>query len=1217
MIGKRLSHFRILEKIGEGGMGVVYKALDEKLGRNVALKVLQPEAVGDEDRRLRFMREARAAAAVTHPHIATIHEIDNVGDQIFIAMELVEGKTLDRHLVGRPADHRGGLKIAIEIAEALARSHGAGVVHRDLKPQNIIVGSDGHSKVLDFGLAKLLDTATGADSEQAAGMQTVSAEMTREGKVLGTATYMSPEQARGLAVDARSDVFSFGVVLYEMFTGRLPFNGPTVTDTLSAILRDTPTPPSQQNTEVPRELERIIDKCLEKDPKDRYQHADDIVVDLRRLRRETDSVPISRMTDSGPVAAAPATRPVWRRPAAMFGGLALVVVVVVALVAVMLTGGVTSPARADVTGLAVLPFQNLKDVEDTQRIGQILQELIITDLSGLGSVTVYSSQRLKDIRKQLGEGADATSDGEMATQVARRAGANRMLTGSLSQLDSRWILTSQLIDVADGAVVRSERIDGADLYSMVDELSVRLRASLGVDAAAASVSIKDKTTDSMEAYEHYLAGLDELNDGRFTRAVENFEKAVEIDPKFGQAFYKLAIARWWANDGFVSADKDKGARTLEQALEDDVKLSERDRRLAEAFLPLLRHDYVEAVPGFEKLVLEYPDEKEAWYGLGEARWHSPGGSADLASIEPFVKTLELDPSFHLAYSHMKTTYARLEMHDQAIAQLRELIEDNPTEASWYVEWVGWLARKGDSIAVEGAIDESFDHISDPVDRRRVLTEAGRRFESLIEREAYYRRALDIPIEEGKPDTLTSLGWLLNQRGEMREAERAFSQALAIDPGHIGGLQGVFGVLKTESRLDEAILKARALTVQLPDMDLPFLLWIDAAISKGDEDETFRAIEAALGDSPDGNRKKWVWRNVAQYYLEIGYVTKAKQFAEMAYEASPDESDADLMTLLGRIAVENRDHEVARAYFEKANDTIGALYGLYDLGIREKKFDDVIRISEELKKRLTGGWAATAWISSHIYAGRGAEAERLLDLELESMSSTLDRQQLILVVADAYGSSGDLTRAQRLLEREAGLHADAERWWQQLTRAGVATRLGRYDEAAELLAATAGGNGWVSLQASSNELMRGDPARAESMTRDLVTRGPISRFAYEILAISLAEQDRFRDALGVAEKCVAMHADRDSYSVLAWVLVAGELDMVRGRAMAEAGRAIPPRLHQLPVFLLPQPPPEHALGLARLKQGRFAEAVSLLEAAAELRPNRALIQKHLGEARRAG
>ena len=1213
MIGKQLSHFKILEKIGEGGMGVVYKALDEKLGRNVALKVLQPESVGDESRRLRFMREARAAAAVTHPHIATIHEIDEVDDQIFIAMELVEGQTLDRHLAGRPVDPRSGLKIAIEISEALAKAHAAGVVHRDLKPQNIMIGSDGHAKVLDFGLAKLLSTVALEDSGQSAQMQTVSAEMTREGKVLGTAAYMSPEQARGLVVDTRSDVFSFGVLLYEMFTARLPFKGATTTDTISAILRDAPAPPSQHNAEVPQELERIIDKCLQKDPKDRYQHADDIIVDLRLLRRETDSIPLPRATDSLPIATVPATSPVWRKGLPLLGGLALIVVVVIAVVTLMQSDGVSTPAQAGVTGLAVLPFQNLKDVEDTQRMGQILQELIITDLSGIGSVTVYSSQRLRDIRKQLGDGSATAINDDMATQVALRAGADRVLTGSLFQLDSRWILTAQLIDVTNGAVVKSERIDGDDLYSMVDDLTSRLHAGLGVDTSVAPVSIKDMTTDSMEAYEQYLAGIDQLNDGRYRRAVEFFEAAVEIDPKFGLAFYKLAIAHWWVGDAYTAADKDKGARTLEQALDDNVKLSERDRRLARAFLPILRHEYVAAVPGFEKLVVDYPDEKEAWYGLGEARWHSPGGSADLASIEPFKKTLELDPSFHLAYGHMRTTYTLLKMYDQAIADVRELIKINPAEASWYVEWVGWLARKGDAIAVENAIDVSFDRISDLADRRRVLSEAGRLFENIIERETYYRRALDIPIEEGRPETLTSLGWLLDQRGDMREAERAFSQALAIEPENTRALAGVFGVLQTERRFDEMILKARALTAQFPQLDLPFEYWIQAAISKADEDETSRAIEAALGDAADGNRKQWVWSQAAQTYLNIWDITKAREFADMALEASPDDSDAELMILLGRIAAESRDYERAREYFEKEEESTSALFGLYDLEVRQRNFDEATRIGEELSKRVYGGWGPMNWISAVIYAGQAEEAERLLELELASMPRKLERKQLILGIAEAYAASGDLARAEHLFKREAALQADAEQWWITLSRARVAMTIGRYDESADNMNSIPSSE-WTLLQVACNDLMRGDLQRAESTLRDLIASGPASHNAYKMLAVSLSEQGRFQDALPNAERSVAMHAERSSYSVLAWVLIAGELDMERGVAMAEAGRAIPPRPNAL-FFSLPSPPPEYALGLARLKQGRFVEAVSLLEEAATLKPNRKLIEDRLAEARR--
>jgi len=294
MIGRRLSHFRILDRIGEGGMGVVYRAEDEKLQRVVALKVLPPEKLADEERRLRFVREARTAAAVTHPNIAVVHEIDEAQGVVFIAMELIEGKTLRDAIGGKPMPLREALRLGVEIAEGLSAAHQAKVIHRDLKPDNVIGTPGGHVKILDFGLAKLLEERAAIDPDEASKLATVSDEMTQAGRVLGTAAYMSPEQARGLAVDARSDLFSFGIVLYEMVTGKAPFRGTTSMDTLTAILREQPVPAVQLNPEVPAELERILGKCLEKEPGERYQDARDLVVDLRRLKRDTESQPLRK-----------------------------------------------------------------------------------------------------------------------------------------------------------------------------------------------------------------------------------------------------------------------------------------------------------------------------------------------------------------------------------------------------------------------------------------------------------------------------------------------------------------------------------------------------------------------------------------------------------------------------------------------------------------------------------------------------------------------------------------------------------------------------------------------------------------------------------------------------------------------------------------------------------------------------------------------------------
>ncbi len=317
MIGRTLSHFRIIEKIGEGGMGVVYRAEDTKLRRQVALKVLPPELVGNEERRLRFLREARAAAAVTHPNIATIHEVDEVEGVVFIAMELVEGKTLRALIAGKPMPIQSALRIATEMAEGLAKAHQAGVIHRDLKPDNVIVDSDGHAKILDFGLAKLLEVHAGAGTEELSKLQTISGELTREGKIFGTAAYMSPEQAEGKPVDVRSDIFSFGTVLYEMLTGQRPFMGKSRTSMLIAIVRDPPPALTLVRGEMPHDLERILFRCLEKNPESRYASASELSKSLAACQLKL-------------AASGVGLRAVLRRPRFAVAGLVLLVAAVAA-----------------------------------------------------------------------------------------------------------------------------------------------------------------------------------------------------------------------------------------------------------------------------------------------------------------------------------------------------------------------------------------------------------------------------------------------------------------------------------------------------------------------------------------------------------------------------------------------------------------------------------------------------------------------------------------------------------------------------------------------------------------------------------------------------------------------------------------------------------------------------------------------------------------------
>jgi len=326
MIGQKLSHFRVLDRIGEGGMGVVYRARDENLQRVVALKVLPSDRLADQERRLRFLREARAAASVTHPSIAVVHEVEESDGVIFIAMEFIEGRTLRAVISGRPMPLRELLRLGVEIAEGLSAAHLSRLVHRDLKPDNVMITLDSRVKILDFGLAKMLEERAEPAPGEASRLATISDEMTQAGRVLGTAGYMSPEQIRGQSVDTRSDLFAFGVVMHEMATGAPPFRGATSMDVMSAILNQEPRPVSQANAEVPAELERIIGKCLEKDADERYQDTRDLVVDLRRLKKGTDSGAVTRQA-TGQEAVRKETRRRRAVTGALLAGIALALVV--------------------------------------------------------------------------------------------------------------------------------------------------------------------------------------------------------------------------------------------------------------------------------------------------------------------------------------------------------------------------------------------------------------------------------------------------------------------------------------------------------------------------------------------------------------------------------------------------------------------------------------------------------------------------------------------------------------------------------------------------------------------------------------------------------------------------------------------------------------------------------------------------------------------------
>jgi tRNA A-37 threonylcarbamoyl transferase component Bud32/tetratricopeptide (TPR) repeat protein len=598
MIGTTLSHFRILAKIGEGGMGVVYRAEDERLRRPVALKVLPPDLVGNEERRLRFLREARAAAAVTHPNIATIYEVGEADGVVFIAMELVEGKTLRELIGGRAMPIKDALRVAVEVAEGLARAHQAHVIHRDLKPENIAVAVDGHVKILDFGLAKLLEEHPAAGGPELTRLRTISGEMTQAGKIMGTASYMSPEQARGEVVDARSDIFSFGTMLYEMVAGRIPFQGRTNTDLLSAIIRDEPAPVTALNPGVPAELQRIISQCLEKDPAERYQHTDQLAVDLRKLRRSTSSDVQALRSVGGPMVAARRASTIPRARGTRW----LLVGVTVALIAAAGAAGYRrwhrpAPALAIGDRVIVADFVNgTGRAEYDTAVRDAFEQM----LSRSAFVDVVSGGALRDLVKAKAKTAVSRIDADLARVLCGDGACGGFFTGGIVLDGDGFKLQAALNLVSEARPVITRSVQAAsdqDLLAAIHGLVLDIRRDLG-ESPRAVAATPLPATRSLPAYAAYALGMD--NALSPDKQLPLFKRAIDIDPSFADAYQALALAR------FNLGDTQGYRKLIEEAYKRSSALPEQLRLRSEILFLDASYDYDGEIESLNSYISLYP-----------------------------------------------------------------------------------------------------------------------------------------------------------------------------------------------------------------------------------------------------------------------------------------------------------------------------------------------------------------------------------------------------------------------------------------------------------------------------------------------------------------------------------------------------------------------------------------------------------------------------------
>jgi serine/threonine protein kinase/Flp pilus assembly protein TadD len=949
MIGKTISHYKILEKLGEGGMGVVYKAQDTKLDRLVALKFLPQHLTSDPVEKERFVHEAKAASALNHPNVTTIYEVDEFEGQMFIVMEYCEGKTLKQMIEKETLSVKKVLDIAIHVSEGLTAAHNKGVVHRDIKSDNIMVSPEGQVKIMDFGLAKLKGAT----------------KLTKSGSTLGTAAYMSPEQASGEEVDQRSDIFSFGVVLYELLTGQLPFKGEHTTAIIYSIMNDEPQPIARFNNKVSAKLEDIVFKALAKEREERYQHADELLADLRRERKSMEYLKTGQISKEVLIAKRKKKLLPFIIPASIIFILVLLLLILRPFKFQIIP---EEKAVAKENTLAVMYFENLVDREDKERLGEIVTNLLITGLSESQYMNVVSSQRLYDILKLLGKEGTKVIDKNVASQVATKAGAKRMLLGSILQVEPRFVLTSQLVDVESGRVLGSQRITGEpkeEMFSLVDKLIAELKKDLSLPAQAQKEEtprVADVTTHSQEAYRYYLEGLDYGYKWYFTEAERSFKKALEFDSTFAMAYYMLANLK--------TGEEQK--RLTAKAVKYSNKVSQKERYYIESWEAYVSGNYSEDIKILQKAAEHYPEEKEVFCYLGVLYADKLHDFKE--GIYYFNKAIQIDPFYKVAYNALAYNYDQMGDFDKSIWAINKYIELAPDEANPY-------DSRADLYAWNGKLDQAIES---------------------------YKKALEI-----KPDfymTLPKLGNMYLFKKDYARAESCFEALCSsneklyrsegrLDLSLVLLYQGKFeDALKT---LDDGIAADRM--EQVEEVSNAVKYFMKAGVYEEQKKMALALKEAEIGiqilkkatpNNPDNGRAYYTY-----LLAKSGKIAEADESAR-ALKKDIEGKDTTLMFsywwTLGEIVEAKGDTNTALSYLEKVyrespTPSFSLRFRLAEIYLKKGRLDEAVAQLEKALSRYDDDrvWATSMAVKAYYLLGLAYEKSGWDKKAIEEYEEFLD------------------------------------------------------------------------------------------------------------------------------------------------------------------------------------------------------------------------------------